>query len=214
MTQTRLTEHSHGAGCACKLSPAELSTILGPVSGHRAVTHPDLLVGIETGDDAGVNDTTAYKYVMRYAATTTVAEDWTATDNSGAGLPAGIRRLAGEAPRVRLGLSIGSARPAVRRALMPIDRAHPLADALADPEVDVRASAAFAIGLIGHADGLVPLQGVMTDSSLAVRGRAVSVRSLVPGLQMAIGRLVSGVTLIATSVASNSRRPVPVRRSR
>lgn len=42
------------------------------------------------------------------------------------GNPAGIRRLAREAPRVRLGLSIASARPAVRRSLMPIDRAHSL----------------------------------------------------------------------------------------
>jgi 23S rRNA (adenine2503-C2)-methyltransferase len=47
-----------------------------------------------------------------------------------AGLPHGIRRLAQAAPRVRLGLSLGSARPEVRRGLMPIDRAHPLADAL------------------------------------------------------------------------------------
>jgi 23S rRNA (adenine2503-C2)-methyltransferase len=42
------------------------------------------------------------------------------------GLPAGIRRLAQEAPKVRLGLSIGSARRTVRRSLMPIDRAHDL----------------------------------------------------------------------------------------
>jgi 23S rRNA (adenine2503-C2)-methyltransferase len=48
-----------------------------------------------------------------------------------AGLPGGIRRLAAEAPRVRLGLSIGSARPVVRRGLMPIDRAHPLEESLA-----------------------------------------------------------------------------------
>jgi 23S rRNA (adenine2503-C2)-methyltransferase len=47
-----------------------------------------------------------------------------------AGLPSGIRRLAREAPRVRLGLSLGGARPAVRRSLMPIDRAHPLDDVL------------------------------------------------------------------------------------
>ena len=46
------------------------------------------------------------------------------------GLPAGIRRLAREAPNVRLGLSIGSARPAVRRSLMPIDQAHPLEEVL------------------------------------------------------------------------------------
>jgi 23S rRNA (adenine2503-C2)-methyltransferase len=42
------------------------------------------------------------------------------------GLPAGIRRLAREVPRVRLALSIGSARAEVRRRLMPIDVAHPL----------------------------------------------------------------------------------------
>jgi 23S rRNA (adenine2503-C2)-methyltransferase len=46
------------------------------------------------------------------------------------GLPAGIVRLAHEAPRVRLGLSIGSARTEVRRNLMPIDAAHPLADVM------------------------------------------------------------------------------------
>ncbi len=46
------------------------------------------------------------------------------------GLPAGIRRLAQEAPRVRLALSLGSARPEVRRRLMPIDRAHPLDEVL------------------------------------------------------------------------------------
>jgi 23S rRNA (adenine2503-C2)-methyltransferase len=48
-----------------------------------------------------------------------------------AGLPNGIRRLAREAPRVRLGWSIGTARPGQRRALMPIDGAHPLADVYA-----------------------------------------------------------------------------------
>jgi 23S rRNA (adenine2503-C2)-methyltransferase len=48
-----------------------------------------------------------------------------------AGLPSGIRRLAREAPRVRLGWSIGTARPGGRRALMPIDGAHPLEDVYA-----------------------------------------------------------------------------------
>jgi 23S rRNA (adenine2503-C2)-methyltransferase len=43
-----------------------------------------------------------------------------------AGLPHGIRRLAREVPKVRLGISIGSARPEVRRALMPVDRSYPL----------------------------------------------------------------------------------------
>lgn len=43
-----------------------------------------------------------------------------------AGLPAGIRRLASEVPQVRLGLSMGSARPGARRRLMPIDDHHGL----------------------------------------------------------------------------------------
>jgi 23S rRNA (adenine2503-C2)-methyltransferase len=47
-----------------------------------------------------------------------------------AGLPNGILRLAREAPRVRLALSIGSAREVVRRRLMPIDGSHPLAGAI------------------------------------------------------------------------------------
>src|SRR5438552_3116926 len=46
------------------------------------------------------------------------------------GLPSGIRRLAKEAPKVRLAMSIGSARTAVRRSLMPIDKAHPLAEVI------------------------------------------------------------------------------------
>lgn len=48
-----------------------------------------------------------------------------------AGLPVGIRRLASEAPKVRLGLSIHSAQPERRRSLMPIARAHDLDDVLA-----------------------------------------------------------------------------------
>lgn len=42
------------------------------------------------------------------------------------GLPTGIRRIAREAPRVRLGLSLGTAVRARRRSLMPIDKAHSL----------------------------------------------------------------------------------------
>jgi 23S rRNA (adenine2503-C2)-methyltransferase len=47
-----------------------------------------------------------------------------------AGIPAGIRRLAQEVPKVRLGLSITSTNPATRRALMPIEAAHPLPEVL------------------------------------------------------------------------------------
>jgi len=51
----RLTRFSHGAGCACKLSPADLRTVLGLVNGLGAATpDPDLLVGFDTSDDAAV----------------------------------------------------------------------------------------------------------------------------------------------------------------
>lgn len=48
-----------------------------------------------------------------------------------AGLPAAIRRLARDEPRVRLGVSLSAARPVVRRTLMPIEHANPLTDVLA-----------------------------------------------------------------------------------
>ncbi|MGD0529120.1 MAG: radical SAM protein [Polyangiaceae bacterium] len=54
------------------------------------------------------------------------------------GLPTAIRRLARELPKVRLGLSIASARPEVRRSLMPIDAAHPLDDVLDAAEEHAR----------------------------------------------------------------------------
>jgi selenide, water dikinase len=47
----RLTEFSHGAGCGCKLGPAALRGVLDRL---RAPSHPDLLVGSDTGDDAAV----------------------------------------------------------------------------------------------------------------------------------------------------------------
>ncbi len=47
-----------------------------------------------------------------------------------AGIPRGIRRLAREVPKVRLAVSITSARAEVRSRLMPVNRAHPLQDVL------------------------------------------------------------------------------------
>jgi len=46
------------------------------------------------------------------------------------GLPAGIVRLAEAAPRVRLGLSVGSARADVRRRIMPIEASHALPEVI------------------------------------------------------------------------------------
>ena len=47
----RLTDLSHGAGCACKIGPGQLQEIL---AGLPAAADPALLVGAETRDDAGV----------------------------------------------------------------------------------------------------------------------------------------------------------------
>ena len=50
----RLTRFSHGAGCACKLSPADLRTVLGLVQDLGPSRDPNLLVGLDTSDDAAV----------------------------------------------------------------------------------------------------------------------------------------------------------------
>ncbi|MGQ0803122.1 MAG: selenide, water dikinase SelD [Actinomycetota bacterium] len=52
--EIRLTRFSHGAGCACKLSPEDLRTVLGLVRGLDGPADPDLLVGLDTSDDAAV----------------------------------------------------------------------------------------------------------------------------------------------------------------
>src|SRR6476619_3471443 len=57
----RLTQFSHGAGCACKLSPADLRTVLGLVRGlGDAPRDPDLLVGLDTSDDVASVVTTDF----------------------------------------------------------------------------------------------------------------------------------------------------------
>ncbi len=50
--QPRLTSLSHGGGCGCKIAPGVLSEILKNVSAMPLP--PELLVGIETSDDAAV----------------------------------------------------------------------------------------------------------------------------------------------------------------
>ena len=47
----RLTQFVHGGGCACKIPPGELESILG---GLAPWTNDDLVVGLDTGDDAAV----------------------------------------------------------------------------------------------------------------------------------------------------------------
>jgi 23S rRNA (adenine2503-C2)-methyltransferase len=74
-----------------------------------------------------------------------------------AGLPSGIRALMREVPGVRLGVSLGSAVPGRRRALMPIDGAHPLEEVLEAAAEHTRATGhapMFAYTLLaGHNDG-------------------------------------------------------------
>jgi selenide,water dikinase len=53
MDKVRLTSFSHGGGCGCKIAPAVLERILAEVP-KTALPHPDLLVGLENGDDAAV----------------------------------------------------------------------------------------------------------------------------------------------------------------
>jgi selenide, water dikinase len=52
----RLTHLSHGGGCGCKIAPAVLEQILAdtPFAKGVAASFPDLLVGIESSDDAAV----------------------------------------------------------------------------------------------------------------------------------------------------------------
>lgn len=49
--RVRLTQYAHGGGCACKIPPGELESI---VSGLSGVTPSQMLVGLETGDDGAV----------------------------------------------------------------------------------------------------------------------------------------------------------------
>jgi selenide,water dikinase len=48
----RLTSFAHGGGCGCKVEPTELKRILMNVP--KLGPHPNLLVGLENGDDAAV----------------------------------------------------------------------------------------------------------------------------------------------------------------
>lgn len=50
--EPRLTSLSHGGGCGCKIAPGVLSEILKGTAGM--LMPPELLVGIETADDAAV----------------------------------------------------------------------------------------------------------------------------------------------------------------
>jgi selenide,water dikinase len=51
----RLTGYAHGGGCACKIPPGELETVVSGLLGESAPRGPgELLVGLDDGDDAAV----------------------------------------------------------------------------------------------------------------------------------------------------------------
>jgi len=55
-TTVRLTQYAHGGGCACKIPPGELEAVIAGLrpSGPVPNAYGDLLVGLESGDDAAV----------------------------------------------------------------------------------------------------------------------------------------------------------------
>lgn len=52
MQEVRLTQFSHGGGCGCKIAPGVLADILARAP--QGIIPPELMVGIETADDAAV----------------------------------------------------------------------------------------------------------------------------------------------------------------
>ncbi|WP_106124969.1 selenide, water dikinase SelD [Pseudosporangium ferrugineum] len=56
MSQSRrLTQYAHGGGCACKIPPGELESVVAGLLGPGAPRGPgELLVGLDDGDDAAV----------------------------------------------------------------------------------------------------------------------------------------------------------------
>jgi selenide,water dikinase len=54
--RVRLTQYGHGGGCACKIPPGELESIVSGLAGSTPVPSAigELLVGLEGGDDAAV----------------------------------------------------------------------------------------------------------------------------------------------------------------
>ncbi|WP_425560286.1 selenide, water dikinase SelD [Kineococcus glutinatus] len=50
----RLTQYAHGGGCACKIPPGELEDVVAGLAGAPGGGAAELLVGLDTGDDAAV----------------------------------------------------------------------------------------------------------------------------------------------------------------
>ncbi len=54
-TAVRLTQYAHGGGCACKIPPGELESVVAGLVGAKVVDpRGELVVGLDHGDDAAV----------------------------------------------------------------------------------------------------------------------------------------------------------------
>ncbi|MEO7730785.1 MAG: radical SAM protein [Kofleriaceae bacterium] len=87
-----------------------------------------------------------------------------------AGLPGGIRRLAVEAPRVRLAISISSAIAAHRKAVMPIADRHDFEDVIAAAVTHARTTGLAPMWAVTLLDGVN--DGAADAAALAERARA------------------------------------------
>ena len=78
-----------------------------------------------------------------------------------------------------------------------------LVSALTDTDPDVRAMAAFALGLIGDGSAEAALAPLLTDASPLVRGRAAEALGLIgaKGAAPAIGQMVAGYATSAPVAA-------------
>ncbi|OLT12339.1 selenide, water dikinase SelD [Actinomadura sp. CNU-125] len=54
VTAERLTRYAHGGGCACKIPPGELEEVVAGLTAAPRDPNGELLVGLDTGDDAAV----------------------------------------------------------------------------------------------------------------------------------------------------------------
>jgi selenide, water dikinase len=63
--QIRLTQYAHGGGCACKIPPGELEAAVAGLIPDNPV--PDLVIGVEHGDDAAVVRISADRAVVATA---------------------------------------------------------------------------------------------------------------------------------------------------
>jgi selenide,water dikinase len=78
--RVRLTQYAHGGGCACKIPPGELEQVVAGLTGDVPAGTSDLLVGLDSGDDAAAvridNDTAILATADFFTPVVDDAYDW------------------------------------------------------------------------------------------------------------------------------------------